>query len=182
MQSRAYTRLYMAHTMPLASERSNQNGLGLSAQMSAKEKNRQAQRRFRERQKDLIANLKQRVEDLQSRVAESEKEIIALKEENAMLRGRIEGKQQGPSVTLPAETLQSLLQMTGASGLLADAPRPRSGGSGGASIVAGSNGGSAAAVYGPIRGGDMNTRGGDAGVRGSDTGRRGDLGLRRASS
>lgn len=50
------------------SERSNQNGLGVSTQMSAKEKNRQAQRRFRERQKDLIANLKQRVENLQSRV------------------------------------------------------------------------------------------------------------------
>ncbi|GFR44875.1 hypothetical protein Agub_g6218 [Astrephomene gubernaculifera] len=37
--------------------------LGLT--QSAKEKNRQAQRRFRERQKDLITNLKQRVEDLQ---------------------------------------------------------------------------------------------------------------------
>ncbi|GIL70136.1 hypothetical protein Vretimale_3366 [Volvox reticuliferus] len=49
-------------------ERTHHNGLGVSTHLSAKEKNRQAQRRFRERQKDLIANLKHRVEDLQNRV------------------------------------------------------------------------------------------------------------------
>ncbi|GLI59005.1 hypothetical protein VaNZ11_000828 [Volvox africanus] len=155
-------------------ERTHHNGLGVSTHLSAKEKNRQAQRRFRERQKDLIANLKHRVEDLQNRVIENEKEIIALKEENAMLRGRIEGKQQGSSVTLPAETLQSLLQMTGAGSILADVPRPKSGGNGnggGPSNVAGGSG-----SYRAARSDDMAAaHGAEVGGRGPEVARRGDF-------
>ncbi|GIL47682.1 hypothetical protein Vafri_4447 [Volvox africanus] len=150
-------------------ERSHHNGLGVSTHLSAKEKNRQAQRRFRERQKDLIANLKHRVEDLQNRVIENEKEIIALKEENAMLRGRIEGKQQGSSVTLPAETLQSLLQMTGASSILADVPRPKSGGNGNGGGPSSGAGGSGS--YRAARGDD----GAEVGGRGPEVARRGDF-------
>ncbi|KXZ55995.1 hypothetical protein GPECTOR_2g1547 [Gonium pectorale] len=63
-------------------------------------------------------------------VQENEKEIIALKEENAMLRGRMEGKQLGSTVTLPAEALQSLLQMTGAGNLLAEAAAAAAAGGG----------------------------------------------------
>ncbi|PNH07967.1 hypothetical protein TSOC_005526 [Tetrabaena socialis] len=108
---------------PSTRERSSQPGA--SAQLSAKEKNRQAQRRFRERQKTRINALEQDLQtanvriaqlnqQLQSKLSDREREVTQLKEENAMLRGRMEGKQQGGSnVLLPAEALQSLLHMSG---------------------------------------------------------------------
>lgn len=64
-----------------------------------------------------------------------------------MLRGRVEGKLMGTSgggghnVTLPAEALQSLLQMTagsgGGGGLGAAGPSSNGGGGGGAGAVGG---------------------------------------------
>ncbi|KAG2482277.1 hypothetical protein HYH03_018791 [Edaphochlamys debaryana] len=125
---------------PPPNGRAAHSGLG-TASLSAKEKNRQAQRRFRERQKDLIANLKQRVEDLQNKVDRSEKEIINLKEENAMLRGRMEGGGAGGSVTLPAEALQSLLQLSNGAGGLPGLHDSLTGGIGGLGSGGGLGGG-----------------------------------------
>ncbi|KAG2445954.1 hypothetical protein HXX76_000557 [Chlamydomonas incerta] len=107
-------RVAQAASSPSNSDTGSPPRISGGVSVSAKEKNRQAQRRFRERQKDLIHNLKAKVEDLTNRVAESEKEISLLREENAMLRGRVDVKQH-VGAGLPS-ALQSLLQMTSAEG------------------------------------------------------------------
>jgi len=52
----------------------------------AKEKNRQAQRRFRERQKCLIQTLKERQEGLLKQVEEQRHQIETLEKENQVLK------------------------------------------------------------------------------------------------
>eukprot|EP00198_Chlamydomonas_reinhardtii_P001714 XP_001691050.1 basic-leucine zipper transcription factor [Chlamydomonas reinhardtii] len=86
-------RVVQATSSPSNSDTGSPPRVSGGVSVSAKEKNRQAQRRFRERQKDLIHNLKAKVEDLANKVAENEKEISMLREENAMLRGRVDAKQ-----------------------------------------------------------------------------------------
>ncbi len=95
-----------------------------------------------------------------------------------MLRGRVEGKQQGSSVTLPAEALQSLLQMTGASGLLTEVPKlPKGAGASSSSGAPGYRSGRGAGGGGAgVSGTDAGGRGLDAGGHGS--GWRGDFGTR----
>ncbi|KAK9792479.1 hypothetical protein WJX73_003934 [Symbiochloris irregularis] len=52
----------------------------------AKEKNRQAQRRFRERQKGLISALKERADALARQVEDQARNIEALEKENMLLK------------------------------------------------------------------------------------------------
>ncbi|KAG2452517.1 hypothetical protein HYH02_002756 [Chlamydomonas schloesseri] len=120
-------RVVQANSSPSNSDTGSPPRVSGGVSVSAKEKNRQAQRRFRERQKDLIHNLKAKVEELTNRVADNEKEISMLREENAMLRGRADTKQQqqqqhqqhvggaGLPSGLPPSVL-SLLQMMSAAG------------------------------------------------------------------
>ena len=53
---------------------------------------RAAQRRFRERQKGLIADLKAREEALAKQCAEQKQQIEALQHENAVLKDVVHGK------------------------------------------------------------------------------------------
>lgn len=71
--------------------------------ISAREKNRQAQRRFRERQKTLIQRLKEINDALQAKYEESQREVIALREENTMLKGRLEGTHAAIHATQAAQ-------------------------------------------------------------------------------
>lgn len=65
---------------------------------NAKEKNRQAQRRFRERQKGLITALKDRAHNLDKRVEEQAQIIHTLKEENNMLKLLLAEKAYAPQL------------------------------------------------------------------------------------
>lgn len=81
---------------------------------NAKEKNRQAQRRFRERQKGLINALKDRAHSLDKRVEEQAQTIHALKEENNMLKLLLAEKAYAPQLMQPAQHQQPVLQSSSA--------------------------------------------------------------------
>eukprot|EP00877_Chromochloris_zofingiensis_P001580 jgi/Chrzof1/11422/Cz05g36050.t1 len=77
----------------LGARSSNSGGeLVHSGIVSAREKNRQAQRRFRERQKSLITDLKDKVSGLEKKVDDQSREIAMLREENNILKAKLEGK------------------------------------------------------------------------------------------
>lgn len=79
---------------------------------NAKEKNRQAQRRFRERQKGLINALKDRAHSLDKRVEEQAQSIHTLKEENNMLKLLLAEKAYAPQLMQPAQHQQPVLQQS----------------------------------------------------------------------
>ena len=79
---------------------------------NAKEKNRQAQRRFRERQKGLINALKDRAHSLDKRVEEQAQSIHTLKEENNMLKLLLAEKAYAPQLMQPAPHQQPVLQQS----------------------------------------------------------------------
>lgn len=76
---------------------------------NAKEKNRQAQRRFRERQKGLINALKDRAHSLDKRVEEQAQAIHTLKEENNMLKLLLAEKAYAPQLMQPPQLQQPAL-------------------------------------------------------------------------
>ncbi len=76
---------------------------------NAKEKNRQAQRRFRERQKGLINALKDRAHSLDKRVEEQAQAIHTLKEENNMLKLLLAEKAYAPQLMQPPQLQQPVL-------------------------------------------------------------------------
>lgn len=86
----------------LAYEGDDQGAAGSRLQVplykNAKEKNRQAQRRFRERQKGLITALKDRAHNLDKRVEEQAQIIHTLKEENNMLKLLLAEKAYAPQL------------------------------------------------------------------------------------
>ena len=79
---------------------------------NAKEKNRQAQRRFRERQKGLINALKDRAHSLDKRVEEQAQTIHTLKEENNMLKLLLAEKAYAPQLMQPVQHQQPVLQQS----------------------------------------------------------------------
>mmetsp|Transcript_18434 Transcript_18434/g.55601 ORF Transcript_18434/g.55601 Transcript_18434/m.55601 type:complete len:401 (+) Transcript_18434:144-1346(+) len=73
----------------------------------SKEKNRQAQRRFRERQKTLIGDLREQVGGLQNDLARQANQLFVVQEENRLLKALLQecqNLQPGPSAaaTVPA--------------------------------------------------------------------------------
>ena len=80
---------------------------------NAKEKNRQAQRRFRERQKGLITALKDRAHNLDKRVEEQAQIIHTLKEENNMLKLLLAEKAYAPQLMQQPQLQQPALPPPG---------------------------------------------------------------------
>lgn len=80
---------------------------------NAKEKNRQAQRRFRERQKGLITALKDRAHTLDKRVEEQAQIIHTLKEENNMLKLLLAEKAYAPQLMQHPQLQQPSLPQPG---------------------------------------------------------------------
>jgi hypothetical protein len=72
----------------------------------SKEKNRQAQRRFRERQKTLIGDLRENVRLLHSEVESQSKQIFVLQEENRLLKVLL-GDRQVMAAGQPPQQQQS---------------------------------------------------------------------------
>ena len=93
---------------------------------NAKEKNRQAQRRFRERQKGLINALKDRAHSLDKRVEEQAQAIHTLKEENNMLKLLLAEKAYAPQLLQPAQLQQPVLQQSNSSQKLPGLDQPSS--------------------------------------------------------
>ena len=92
---------------------------------NAKEKNRQAQRRFRERQKGLINALKDRAHNLDKRVEEQAQAIHTLKEENNMLKLLLAEKAYAPQLMQPPQ-LQAALPHSSSSQKLHGLEQPTS--------------------------------------------------------
>jgi hypothetical protein len=70
---------------------------GAGGAKCSKEKNRQAQRRFRERQKTLIGDLRESVRALQTDVEAQAKQIFVLQEENRLLKMLLSERQGLPN-------------------------------------------------------------------------------------
>ena len=101
--------------MPFDGDEQGPSGSRLQVPLykNAKEKNRQAQRRFRERQKGLITALKDRAHNLDKRVEEQAQIIHTLKEENNMLKLLLAEKAYAPQLMQQPQLQQPTLAQQG---------------------------------------------------------------------